>query len=233
MELYYAPEFANGNYTLPDDEARHAIKVLRRTVGDTLSVTDGMGTLYKVQIISDNIKKCTVQIVETVVNFEKRSFYLHLAVAPTKNTDRYEWMLEKAVEIGVDEITPIICNRSERRNINTERLQRVAISAMKQSVKAYLPKINEAVKLKDFAAMAFEGKKYIGYCIDNNRQSLKNCYSKNENALVLIGPEGDFTPDEIEICIKNKFQPITLGKSRLRTETAGLAACQIINFLNE
>lgn len=233
MDLYYAPEFVNGNYFLPHDEARHLIKVMRQGIGSQIQVTDGKGTIYNARVLNDNIKKCLVEIIEQQTNYEKRNFYLHLAVAPTKNTDRFEWFVEKAIEIGVDEITPIICDRSERKHINIDRLNRIAVSAIKQSVKAYFPIINEAVKFSNFIKYNINSQKCIAYCNHSNRMALNNCYKAGSNVLVLIGPEGDFTPSEITEAFDNNYIPITLGKSRLRTETAAIAACNIINFLNE
>jgi 16S rRNA (uracil1498-N3)-methyltransferase len=172
-----------------------------------------------------------VEVTKTIVGFGKRNHYLHLAVAPTKNTDRFEWFLEKATEIGVDEITPILCEHSERKVIKDDRLEKVVISAMKQSLKAYLPKLNPLTPLKDLLNAEFEGKKFIAHCYDLDKRELKNELTESSSHLVLIGPEGDFSEEEIQLAITQQFIPVSLGESRLRTETAGVVACHTVNLL--
>lgn len=236
MHLFYTPDLNSDIYTLSEEESRHAIRVLRLKTGDHIELIDGKGGLYEAEIIDDHQKRSSVKIVSSQKEFGKRNWKLHIAVAPTKNNDRMEWFIEKSTETGIDEITPLECVNSERTITKTERLNKVAISAIKQSVKAYLPKINELTEFKEFivAASSFRGEKFIAHC--HSRQSLphiKTLYALYKNALILIGPEGDFSSEEVKLATENGFKEISLGKSRLRTETAALYACTAINILNE
>ncbi|MBO7227285.1 MAG: 16S rRNA (uracil(1498)-N(3))-methyltransferase [Bacteroidales bacterium] len=233
MQLFYLNNLESNFLELPKEESNHCIKVLRMGIGDELHLTDGNGLLCKAKIITPDNKRCTVEITERNHNYQKRNHYLHIAVAPTKNIARLEWFLEKATEIGIDEITPIICEHSERTSINMERLDKIIVSAMKQSLKAYKPRLNEPIRILDFLKQPFEGKKYVAYCEGDDRVHLKNIYTPTTPALVLIGPEGDFSKQEVSEFIANNYTPITLGDCRLRTETAALAACFFINFMNE
>ena len=233
MFLFYHPEIITGTYTLPLDESKHCIKVLRLKQNDIVYVTDGMGSLHKMQIIEPHVKGCVLELISTEKEIGKRDFKIHLAVAPTKNINRFEWFLEKATEIGIDEITPVICENSERTVIKTERLVRIMISAMKQSLKSYLPVLNEALTLKNFISQQNEESKFIAYCSDEFRETLKDSYEKGTNSLVLIGPEGDFSKDEISLAFGQGYKPVSLGPGRLRTETAALAACMTINLINQ
>lgn len=235
MHLFYTPDITSDTYILNEEESKHAIRVLRLHSGDTIQLIDGKGGLYVAEIIDDNQKQCTVRITETKTEFLKRDWYLQIAIAPTKNMDRLEWFIEKATEIGIDEISLIKCNNSERTIVKAERLNKVAISAIKQSMKAYLPKINELVDLKKFiiSTKEFNGQKFIAHC--HAREILphiKTFYKSKENAIILIGPEGDFSIDEIKLTLENGFKEISLGESRLRTETAALYACTTINIIN-
>ena len=235
MLLFYTPtiESTATIFTLDEAESKHAVKVLRLTVGDKLSLVDGKGIFFEAEITQAHPKKCELKIISsTKENHTKPN--IHIAIAPTKNNDRLEWFVEKSTEIGIAEITPLICQRSERKTLNIDRLEKTAISAMKQSLKATMPIINEPVFLKDFIKNAPKQKnQFIAHCLDNTEKHLMELCTKNEAALVLIGPEGDFTKEEIDLAIKNNFKPISLGKSRLRTETAGLVACHTINLINE
>lgn len=233
MNLFYTADIDSEIYTLNEDESKHIIKVLRLKLGSFINLTNGKGTFYKVEIIDDNPKRCIVKVVEFEENVGKRNFKLHIAIAPTKNIERFEWFLEKATEIGIDEITPIICRNSERDSVKTERLNKVIVSAMKQSLKAYCPILNEPIKFSEFLKNQSFKNKFIAHCDKGERVSLKEKYIPGSDALILIGPEGDFNSDEINTAIKNGYKEIHLGKSRLRTETAGVVACQTINFLNE
>ncbi len=233
MHLFYTPDLRNKIYILNEVESKHCIKVLRLNVHDKIQLIDGNGGFHNAKIIDANPKKCSVEIVETTKKFGKRNHYLHIAIAPTKNIDRFEWFLEKATEIGIDEITPIVCDRSERKILKNERLEKIIISAIKQSIKAYKPILNNFTKLSDFAGPDFNGKKFIAHCGESQKPSLKTAYNKGENALILIGPEGDFSQKEIDIAKQNNFKEVSLGESRLRTETAGIVACHTINLLNE
>lgn len=232
MQLFYCPDHNGEHYILNEEESKHCIRVLRMNIGDVFHITDGKGNLYEVEIIDDHPKRCAVKVNGHKAEFEKRDFYLHMAVAPTKNINRYEWFLEKSTEIGIHEITPIICDHSERKEVKIKRLEKVIISAIKQSLKAYLPILNETIKLSDFLTQDFDGQKFIAYC-EGQAPLLKKEYNLNKNALILIGPEGDFSPEEIDLALKNGFQIISLGESRLRTETAAIAACHTINLLND
>ncbi|MCB2195830.1 MAG: 16S rRNA (uracil(1498)-N(3))-methyltransferase [Bacteroidetes bacterium] len=233
MHLFYTPDLSGKIYTLNESESKHCIKVLRLSVNDQVQLIDGKGGFYTAQISEANPKRCSVEIIKEVKEFGKRNHYLHIAIAPTKNNDRFEWFLEKATEIGIDEITPIICEHSERKVIKPERLEKIIISAVKQSIKAYKPKLNNIISYQDFIASEFQGDKFIAHCEEDEKAALKTAYKQGNSALVLIGPEGDFDPNEIALAKENNFQEISLGESRLRTETAGVVACHTINLLNE
>ena len=228
MQLFYL-ENPKDEIILSAEESKHATRVLRKKEGDILNFTDGKGGLYKAEITLADSRKCRLQIVSSDQKEKQHNYHLHIAIAPTKNMDRFEWFLEKATEIGIDEITPIICNRSERKVIKTERGNRILLSAMKQSLKYHLPKLNNAVTLKDFLKQDFNGTKYIAHCEDGEKNELKTV-SKAEKTLILIGPEGDFSPKEIELALQNQFKAVSLGTSRLRTETAGIIATHTINI---
>ena len=228
MQLFYL-ENPENDIILSAQESKHATKVLRRKKGDILDFTDGKGNFYKAEITLADSRKCRLKIVSSDQKEKQHNYHLHIAIAPTKNMDRFEWFLEKATEIGIDEITPIICSRSERKVIKTERGNRILLSAMKQSLKFHLPKLNEAISLSDFLKQDFEGAKYIAHCEDGKKNELKTV-SKAEKYLILIGPEGDFSPKEIELALQNQFKAVILGTSRLRTETAGIVAAHTINI---
>lgn len=232
MQLFYCPDLQGNTYTLNEDESKHIIRVLRLKNGDFIHLTDGKGGLFKAELTDDHPKRCTVNIVDTQTNYGKKNFKLSLAVAPTKNIGRYEWFLEKATEIGIDEITPMICEHSERKEIKLARLEKVIISAIKQSLKAFIPKINKAEKLQHFIKKEFSTQKFIAYC-DGDHNLLKEQYIPKSDVIILIGPEGDFSPNEVELAIKHGFIPVSLGESRLRTETAAIIACHTINMINE
>jgi 16S rRNA (uracil1498-N3)-methyltransferase len=232
MHLFYTPDLDPEFFSLTEEETRHVTKVLRLTEGDRVYLTDGRGNLCEAIILDAKSKKCLVQCGPVIHEYDKRPFHLHIAIAPTKNIDRFEWFLEKSTEIGIEEITPLFCSHSERTHLKTERLQKVLISALKQSQKAYLPQLNEPVKFPEFISKEFSGGKFIGYCETGDEEELQKVYEKGTDALVLIGPEGDFEPEEIELAKKHDFIPISLGKSRLRTETAGVVACHTITLLN-
>lgn len=234
MQLFYNPTIndTQTSFVFDKEESKHVIKVLRKKEGDILHVTNGLGFLFttKITIASDN--KCTVKI----VLFEKQDapkFHLHLAVAPTKMNERYEWFLEKATEIGVQEITPIICEHSERKVIKTDRFQKIIESAMKQSLHYYLPKFNEPITFKDFLKKEHSGQKFVAHCEETDKKSLKNELITNEDVTILIGPEGDFSVKEIQQAIAANFIPVSLGTTRLRTETAAVVACHSVVFRNE
>lgn len=201
-------------------------------VGETIHVTDGIGNLYEGQILAQDTKSCPVILTSVTPEYGKRPFRLHLAVAPTKNMARFEWFLEKATEIGVDEITPLICEHSERVQLRTDRLQKIILSAAKQSLKAYLPKLNEPVKFTDFIKMNHSASRFVAYVEEKQPVHLKTAYQQGD-CTVLIGPEGDFSKKEMEEAVQKGFTSVSLGPSRLRTETAAIVACHIINIANE
>ncbi|MBC7567373.1 MAG: 16S rRNA (uracil(1498)-N(3))-methyltransferase [Pedobacter sp.] len=233
MHIFYTPDIESTEYTLNEEESKHCIRVLRLSKGSVISLIDGRGGMYKAEIVSDNKRNVTVSIIDTVLNYQKRNHYLHIAVAPTKNIDRLEWFLEKATELGIDEITPVICSRSERKVVKEERLSKVITSAVKQSLKAYHPILNPCIDLSDFLGLRFEGTKMIAHCVEGEaKQYISQICMIDKRYTILIGPEGDFTPEEIQVALDNDFKPLTLGNTRLRTETAALAACFEVNYLN-
>lgn len=236
MQLFYNPNISENSKEISFDkeESKHIVKVLRMKDGDVFKITNGKGSFFDAEIINANPKSCVVKIISE----EKQPplpYQLHLAVAPTKLNDRYEWFLEKATEIGVSEITPIICERSERKTIKPERYEKILQSAIKQSLKAYLPILNEAVSFKDFIdnINTSEDLKFIAHCEETDKKSLKSVLLPNQKITILIGPEGDFSSEEITLAKQNNFTPVSLGKSRLRTETAAVVACHSVAFVNE
>ncbi len=227
MQLFYL-ENPTEEIELSTEESKHIRKVLRKKEKDILSFTDGKGHLLAGEIISTKNRKTRVKIIKKEKKKKQHNYYLHIAIAPTKNIDRFEWFLEKATEIGIDEITPIICERSERKTIKDERCKRILLSAMKQSLKFHTPLINEMISLKDFLRKDYQANKYIAHCKEEEKTNLKK--ENTDNSLILIGPEGDFSTSEIKLAITKKFKPITLGNNRLRTETAGIIATHTINL---
>ncbi|HIE73066.1 MAG TPA: 16S rRNA (uracil(1498)-N(3))-methyltransferase [Flavobacteriales bacterium] len=230
MQLFYL-ENPKDEIILSAEESKHATKVLRKKEGDILNFTDGNGGFYKAEITLADSRKCRLKIVSSDQKEKQHNYHLHIAIAPTKNMDRFEWFLEKATEIGIDEITPIICSRSERKVIKTERGNRILLSAMKQSLKYHLPKLNEAISLTDFLKSNVDGSKYIAHRDDGEKLDLKSV-NKTEKTLILIGPEGDFSQKEIDLALQKQFKAVSLGKTRLRTETAGLVAVHTVNIKN-
>lgn len=234
MQLFYNPDISAQTETFFFDreESKHIIKVMRKKDGDILFVTNGLGVLFKTEITLASDSKCTVKIV-SVETSEKPKYHLHLAVAPTKMNDRFEWFLEKATEIGIGEITPIICDHSERKQIKTDRYDKIIQSAMKQSLHYFLPKLNEPMAFKDFVKIKNDGLLCIAHCEETDKKSLKDVLKPNKNVTLLIGPEGDFSPKEIKLALENKYIPVSLGNTRLRTETAAIVACHSVAFVNE
>jgi 16S rRNA (uracil1498-N3)-methyltransferase len=234
MTLFYIAEATKDIAFLPKEESKHAIKVLRLQEGDLLAITNGSGQIFTAKINFANQKKCEVTVLETE-NVEEKPFRIHMAVAPTKLNDRYEWMLEKMTEMGVDEITPIICHRSERKVLKLDRMERIIVSAVKQSWKAYKPMINPPVKYSEFIKSAKFDQQFIAHCNGGcgSDLHLKSMADVNQNIGVLIGPEGDFSEAEVALATENNWQKTGLGSARLRTETAALAACFTLNLINE
>lgn len=235
MQLFYDKNISENDKEFIFDkiESRHIVRVLRKNEGDLLQITNGKGVLFNAKIRVANEKKCLVKIVSLEKCALPFSYYLHIVIAPTKNNQRLEWFLEKATEIGINEITPIICENSERRVVKNERLEKVLISAMKQSNQFYLPKLNEAVSFKNFINKNIEGNLFIAHCENSKKETLKNALKKVKNLTLLIGPEGDFSDKEITLALKNNYKAVSLGNSRLRTETAGVVAVHSVAFENE
>ena len=234
MQLFYTPDISSDYYTFSKEESRHCIKVLRKQTGDKVNLIDGKGGFYTAQIIEQNEKACQLKIIEHLKDFNKTNYYIHIAIAPTKNIDRFEWFLEKATEIGIDEITPLLCDRSERKVIKIERLNKILVSACKQSIKAFLPKLNPITDYNKFVQQTnLQENRFIANCFDSKRTILKNQNLNQKSSLILIGPEGDFTEKELLLAKKNNFTSISLGNSRLRTETAAISACLITNLQNQ
>jgi 16S rRNA (uracil1498-N3)-methyltransferase len=233
MQLFYAPELQGEHYLLNEEESKHCTRVLRLGAGDHIFLTDGKGNLYEGSIDTSDKGKISVHISGIVKEYQKRNYRLHVAIAPTKSIDRFEWFLEKATEIGIDVITPLITDHSERKKIRLDRLEKIVIAAMKQSVKAYKPIVNPLVRFSEFIKEKHdEDEMFIAHCHKKERFDLKDVYHAGKNCTVLIGPEGDFSEREIDVAIANNFKPVTLGDSRLRTETAGIVACHTICLLN-
>lgn len=232
MHVFYTPDIQVSN-ELPEEEAQHCTRVLRLNIGDEITLTDGKGNFYQAEITAATNKRCQVAIKETRYLEPLWPCHLHIAMAPTKNMDRNEWFAEKATEIGFDELTFLNCRFSERKVIKTERISKILVSAIKQSLKARLPKLNEMTDFHTFIQQDFEGQKFIAHCYEGEKKQLKEALTPGEDALVLIGPEGDFSEEEVQKAIEHGFVPISLGKSRLRTETAALVACHTLNLMNQ
>lgn len=232
MHLFYLPGFTPGEINeLPEDESKHALKVLRLSSGDIIEVTDGKGSVYLCEVKDSDFKACRFKVLSQTTS-KPKGYYIHVAIAPTKNADRIEWFVEKCIEIGIDEISFIQCSRSERKNINLDRIEKIAVSALKQSQTTIFPVLNPLVSFKSFIESCKDDHKFIGYLSEEHKELLQKIAPINSRYCILIGPEGDFTQDEVSLAFKNNFKPASLGNSRLRTETAGIAACHIFNIIN-
>lgn len=232
MHVFYTPDIAVDG-ELPEEEAGHCLRVLRLGVGDEVMLTDGKGFFYKAVITAATGKRCQVKVVETIGQAPLWNGHLHLAMAPTKSMDRIEWFAEKATEIGFDELSFVNCRFSERKVIKTERIEKIVVSAVKQSLKARKPLVNELTDFGKFIQQKFEGQKFIAHCYEGDKPLLKDVLIPGNDAVVLIGPEGDFSPEEVQKAEAAGFRAISLGKSRLRTETAALVAVHIMNLFNQ
>lgn len=232
MHVFYTPDIAVDG-ELPEEEAGHCLRVLRLGVGDEVMLTDGKGFFYKAVITAATGKRCQVKVVETIGQAPLWNGHLHLAMAPTKNMDRIEWFAEKATEIGFDELSFVNCRFSERKVIKTERIEKIVVSAVKQSLKARKPLVNELTDFGKFIQQKFKGQKFIAHCYEGDKPLLKDVLIPGNDAVVLIGPEGDFSPEEVQKAEAAGFRAISLGKSRLRTETAALVAVHIMNLFNQ
>ena len=233
MHVFYTPDITSNEYTLNEEESRHCNKVLRLNLGDQVFLVDGNGGFYEAEISLAGKKLVTLKVTNAQQEYQKRNHHLHIAVAPTKNIDRLEWFLEKATELGIDEITPIICERSERKIVKEDRLFKVITAAVKQSLQAYHPILNPAISLSDFLKKEQEGMKMVAHCVAGEpRRYISELVQPHGRYTILIGPEGDFSPNEIASTLDRGFQPLTLGNTRLRTETAALAVCFEVNYIN-
>ena len=235
MYIFYAPHIISNEVILSPEESLHCVRVLRLIKGDRVHLIDGQGGMYDAVIVSPDAKSCRLEITGKIDHHKGRDFSLHIAIAPTKNLERFEWFIEKSVEIGIDIITPILCHRSERRTLRTDRLHKLIISTMKQAMVPYLPVLNELTEFDGFID-GLSGSLYnrfIAYCDESERKELREAVAPKANVIVLIGPEGDFTPGEIDIALAHGFIPVSLGKNRLRTETAGLVACHTVKLIND
>jgi len=235
MHLFYLPDLSAETVLLSEDESKHAVRVLRLQSGDAVQLTDGRGAWCAAEVAEDHPKRCLLRIVSRELRPRPRNYRLHLAVAPTKSIDRMEWLLEKATETGLDEFSLLDCAHSERSTVKTARLESIALSAMKQSQQAWLPQINAMMDLPFFLASQkeFPGQKFIAHCREGEKTPLKKIYSPGTPVLLLIGPEGDFSAEEVQLAIQEGFVPVSLGETRLRTETAALLACMGIAWENQ
>ncbi len=233
MHIFYTPGIQSNEYQLTEEESKHCVKVLRLKEQDTVYLTDGVGGFYHAIITEANVRKCQVEVYQTYKEYGKRNYHLSIAIAPTKNIERFEWFLEKSTEIGIDRIIPIISQQSERKLIKPDRLKKIIIEAVKQSKQAYLPELEALYKFNEFIKMPFDGKKLIAYCSESSRKYLKDTIEPGQNTLILIGPEGDFSPGELETAWENGFVGVSLGNNRLRTETAGVVACHTLALVNQ
>jgi 16S rRNA (uracil1498-N3)-methyltransferase len=232
MHIFLTNEIISDQINLNPEESNHCARVLRMQAGDEIGLVDGRGTFCKAHLLDVHHKMTTATVYHRQEEYGKRPFHLHLAVAPTKNIDRFEWLLEKATECGIDEITPLICEKSERRIIKPRRLEKILQAAMKQSIRAYLPKLNPAIKYADFIKQPLPDIALIAHCADGVKQNIDNTYETGKNIIAIIGPEGDFSEAEISRALSNGCKAISMGRHRLRTETAALALCIQLNTLN-
>ncbi|MDR1459837.1 MAG: 16S rRNA (uracil(1498)-N(3))-methyltransferase [Bacteroidales bacterium] len=237
MNFFYSAEPVLHIHVLNEQESRHCVKSLRLRTGDSLCLTDGKGNVYNAKIIDDNVKACSLEIIDRLEDYPRLPYHLHIGIAPTKNSERLEWFVEKAVETGISEITTLLCDNSERTSVKSDRIERLMISALKQSLRTELPVFTNEIPFAPFLEKTKNRytQKFIAYCGKTEQASLplKTYCKPHTDALILIGPEGDFSPSEIHQAIKCGFIPISLGKFRLRTETAALLACATLQIINE
>ena len=233
MNLFYITDLSQVPIELNVEESRHCIKVLRMRKGDHIFLMNGKGSVFEAVIQIPDAKACRLEIIQEERQQKRHLYRLTVAIAPTKNMDRFEWFVEKSTEIGIDRIIPVICSRSERKDLKIERLEKILISAMKQSGQLYLPELSQPIAFKDFINRPFDGDKMIAHCEEGSKNGLKNSIAPGKNVLILIGPEGDFDADEISYAIGKGYMPVSLGESRLRTETAGIVACHTVYLVNQ
>ncbi len=232
MYLFYVPDI-DKRQELNEEESQHCVRVLRLSAGDNILLTDGRGSTYEARIVNPHPKHCSFEIVSRQEQVNKRPYRLHIGIAPTKNIERLEWMIEKCVEIGIDEITPLLCRFSERKIIKPERLEKIMVSAAKQSLKAYMPVLHDMCSFEEFVKTHNKGQRYIAHCYEQDKRLLQKEIKPQEDLVVLIGPEGDFSEQEVASALAVGYVPVSLGSSRLRTETAGVVACHTAALINE
>jgi 16S rRNA (uracil1498-N3)-methyltransferase len=235
MNIFYAPDVLLPDVTLSPEESAHCVRVLRLGAGAKVQLIDGKGGYYNAVVTLPDAKHCRLSVTETIESRTPRKFSVHIAIAPTKNMDRFEWFVEKSVEIGIDIITPLLCHHSERKVLKTDRLEKLIIATMKQAIIPNHPVLNELIGFKDFVRKQDRKNQdlFIAHCEETGRRNLIDTCTAGNNSVVMIGPEGDFSPEEIRMAIEHHFIPVSLGKNRLRTETAGIAACHTVNLVNE
>jgi len=232
MNLFYSPHIEGKTHQLDESESKHAIRVLRLAKGDQVVLVDGRGGWHEAGIEEDHPKRCVLRIHKSLRNYQAQEYSLHLAVSPTKNMERFEWFLEKATEIGITEITPLLCHRTERKQVKMDRMDRILVSAMKQSLKAYKPVLNDPMHMEEFIKMETGGIRGIAYCHGEDRAGLEDL-GTNGPFTLLVGPEGDFTELELELALSHAYKPIDLGESRLRTETAAVYITAALSILHK
>lgn len=233
MNSFYQPNISNKTIQLSPDESKHCVKVLRLKKGDRVQIMNGKGSIFEAAIQVSDARCCILEVLEEKKFLSSRSYHLTIAIAPTKNIDRFEWFIEKSTEIGIDKIIPLLCQHAERKEIKGERLEKILIAAMKQSGQTFLPELSKIISFKDLMTSQFEGDKFIAYCESGQKMKLKDSLKPGKSTLILIGPEGDFDPAEIRLALQNGFVPVSLGQSRLRTETAGIVACHTASLVND
>ena len=233
MHIFFSDQPGDRQFILDATESNHLARVLRLREGDPVYVINGNGNLYECRVASSDNRNAVVEIVSVKNNWDQRNYSLHIAIAPTKNMERFEFFVEKAVELGVDEITPLITRRTERKVFRKDRVEKIIVSAMKQSLKAKKTILNSPVAIADFLNLPLKGQGFIAHCIDAMDVSgINEIYTPGENVTIMIGPEGDFSAEEVTEATGKGYQPVTMGDSRLRTETAGIVACSFIYFMN-
>ncbi len=233
MNVFYLPTAQIGTISFPEEESKHIVKVLRMKEGDCFCVTDGNGFLYDAELVDAHPKRAAAELSNQRQGYDVRDFKVSIAIAPTKLNERTEWFLEKVTEIGIDEVKLFASYHSERRVANVERFKKIVVSAMKQSVKSKMPAIEEMISFDKLVKQDFDGQKFIAWIDDDVKEQLCDLYKKGDDVLVLIGPEGDFSKEEVELAKENGFVPVSLGKARLRTETAAIVACHTIQLINQ
>ena len=233
MNVFYLPDAENGMVSFPEEESKHCVKVLRMQAGDRFSVTNGKGSLFDGELVEAHPKRAVACLSNQRPGYDNKTFKLVIAIAPTKLNERTEWFLEKATEIGIDKVQLFASYHSERRVANVERFRKVMIAAMKQSIKSKLPDIEDVIDFNKLVKQPFDGQKFIAWIDDNVTELLCDTYEKGNNVMVLIGPEGDFSPEEVQLAKDNGFTPVSLGDARLRTETAAMVACHTIQLINQ